>query len=136
MGEAAGLYTRPVFVLSLIILLFQLVFDMLVLQKHNTEMTTAAGEAFYTLVCLHQVLRTACSAPDGSPVLTGPGLTPCSSPVRPFNFMFIGQGSCQLESISSLLSHSLQSLPLNPRCQDAGTQAGVDAGSVASLQIL
>lgn len=34
---------------------FQLVFDMLVLQKHNTEMTTAAGEAFYTLVCLHQV---------------------------------------------------------------------------------
>jgi hypothetical protein len=29
---------------------------MLVLQKHNTEMTTAAGEAFYTLVCLHQVL--------------------------------------------------------------------------------
>lgn len=35
---------------------FQLVFDMLVLQKHNTEMTTAAGEAFYTLVCLHQVL--------------------------------------------------------------------------------
>ncbi|GAB5566215.1 exportin-4 isoform X4 [Prionailurus iriomotensis] len=31
-----------------------LVFDMLVLQKHNTEMTTAAGEAFYTLVCLHQ----------------------------------------------------------------------------------
>lgn len=35
---------------------FQLVFDMLVLQKHSTEMTTAAGEAFYTLVCLHQVL--------------------------------------------------------------------------------
>lgn len=35
--------------------LFQLVFDMLVLQKHNTEMTVAAGEAFYTLVCLHQV---------------------------------------------------------------------------------
>lgn len=33
----------------------QLVFDMLVLQKHDTEMTTAAGEAFYTLVCLHQV---------------------------------------------------------------------------------
>lgn len=33
----------------------QLVFDMLVLQKHNTEMTVAAGEAFYTLVCLHQV---------------------------------------------------------------------------------
>ncbi|MEJ1280352.1 exportin 4 [Cricetulus griseus] len=32
----------------------ELVFDMLVLQKHNTEMTTAAGEAFYTLVCLHQ----------------------------------------------------------------------------------
>uniref|UniRef100_A0A8C0TP26 Exportin-4 n=1 Tax=Canis lupus familiaris TaxID=9615 RepID=A0A8C0TP26_CANLF len=32
----------------------KLVFDMLVLQKHNTEMTTAAGEAFYTLVCLHQ----------------------------------------------------------------------------------
>lgn len=32
-----------------------MVFDMLVLQKHNTEMTTAAGEAFYTLVCLHQV---------------------------------------------------------------------------------
>lgn len=31
-----------------------MVFDMLVLQKHNTEMTTAAGEAFYTLVCLHQ----------------------------------------------------------------------------------
>uniref|UniRef100_A0A671UI68 Exportin-4 n=1 Tax=Sparus aurata TaxID=8175 RepID=A0A671UI68_SPAAU len=30
----------------------KLVFDMLVLQKHNTEM--AAGEAFYTLVCLHQ----------------------------------------------------------------------------------
>lgn len=36
-------------------LCFQLVFDMLVLQKHDTEMTTAAGEAFYTLVCLHQV---------------------------------------------------------------------------------
>ncbi|KAH0517800.1 Exportin-4 [Microtus ochrogaster] len=34
--------------------LLKLVFDMLVLQKHNTEMTTAAGEAFYTLVCLHQ----------------------------------------------------------------------------------
>lgn len=33
----------------------QLVFDMLVLQKHNMEMTVAAGEAFYTLVCLHQV---------------------------------------------------------------------------------
>lgn len=32
-----------------------MVFDMLVLQKHNTEMTAAAGEAFYTLVCLHQV---------------------------------------------------------------------------------
>ncbi|XP_069664277.1 exportin-4 isoform X2 [Haliaeetus albicilla] len=32
----------------------KMVFDMLVLQKHNTEMTTAAGEAFYTLVCLHQ----------------------------------------------------------------------------------
>ncbi|XP_036964630.1 exportin-4 [Acanthopagrus latus] len=32
----------------------KLVFDMLVLQKHNTEMTVAAGEAFYTLVCLHQ----------------------------------------------------------------------------------
>ncbi|MGH0135916.1 UNVERIFIED_CONTAM: hypothetical protein FKN15_061911 [Acipenser sinensis] len=31
-----------------------LVFDMLVLQKHNTEMTVAAGEALYTLVCLHQ----------------------------------------------------------------------------------
>lgn len=37
------------------VLRFQMVFDMLVLQKHNTEMTTAAGEAFYTLVCLHQV---------------------------------------------------------------------------------
>lgn len=36
-------------------LCFQLVFDMLVLQKHNTEMTVAAGEALYTLVCLHQV---------------------------------------------------------------------------------
>lgn len=35
--------------------LVQLVFDMLVLQKHNMEMTVAAGEAFYTLVCLHQV---------------------------------------------------------------------------------
>ncbi|XP_076857923.1 exportin-4 [Brachyhypopomus gauderio] len=33
----------------------KLVFDMLVLQKHNTEMTVAAGEALYTLVCLHQV---------------------------------------------------------------------------------
>uniref|UniRef100_A0A6Q2YXC7 Exportin-4 n=1 Tax=Esox lucius TaxID=8010 RepID=A0A6Q2YXC7_ESOLU len=32
----------------------KLVFDMLVLQKHNTEITVAAGEAFYTLVCLHQ----------------------------------------------------------------------------------
>ncbi|XP_061782080.1 exportin-4 isoform X1 [Nerophis lumbriciformis] len=32
----------------------KLVFDMLVLHKHNTEMTVAAGEAFYTLVCLHQ----------------------------------------------------------------------------------
>ncbi|XP_053312418.1 exportin-4 [Spea bombifrons] len=32
----------------------KLVFDMLVLQKHNAEMTTAAGEAFYTLVCLNQ----------------------------------------------------------------------------------
>uniref|UniRef100_A0A4W3H4C1 Exportin-4 n=1 Tax=Callorhinchus milii TaxID=7868 RepID=A0A4W3H4C1_CALMI len=31
-----------------------LVFDMLVLQKHNAELTDAAGEAFYTLVCLHQ----------------------------------------------------------------------------------
>lgn len=28
---------------------------MLVLQKHNAELTDAAGEAFYTLVCLHQV---------------------------------------------------------------------------------
>lgn len=36
----------------------QLVFDMLVLQKHNTEMTVAAGEALYTLVCLHQVSNT------------------------------------------------------------------------------
>ncbi|ETE73661.1 Exportin-4 [Ophiophagus hannah] len=34
--------------------LLKMVFDMLVLQKHNTEMTAAAGEAFYTLVCLHQ----------------------------------------------------------------------------------
>ena len=33
----------------------QLVFDMLVLQKHSMEMTVAAGEALYTLVCLHQV---------------------------------------------------------------------------------
>uniref|UniRef100_A0A8C5E9Y7 Exportin-4 n=1 Tax=Gouania willdenowi TaxID=441366 RepID=A0A8C5E9Y7_GOUWI len=33
----------------------KLVFDMLVLQKHSVEMTTAAGEALYTLVCLHQV---------------------------------------------------------------------------------
>ncbi|XP_056284832.1 exportin-4 [Pseudoliparis swirei] len=33
----------------------KLVFDMLVLQKHNTEMSVAAGEALYTLVCLHQV---------------------------------------------------------------------------------
>nr|XP_023836753.1 exportin-4 isoform X3 [Salvelinus alpinus] len=33
----------------------KLVFDMLVLQKHNTEITVAAGEALYTLVCLHQV---------------------------------------------------------------------------------
>ncbi|XP_041128482.1 exportin-4 isoform X2 [Polyodon spathula] len=32
----------------------KLVFDMLVLQKHSTEMTVAAGEALYTLVCLHQ----------------------------------------------------------------------------------
>lgn len=32
----------------------KLVFDMLVLQKHNTEMTVAAGEALYALVCLHQ----------------------------------------------------------------------------------
>lgn len=38
----------------------QLVFDMLVLQKHNTEMTVAAGEALYTLVCLHQVSNTQC----------------------------------------------------------------------------
>lgn len=45
---------------------FQLVFDMLVLQKHNTEMTTAAGEAFYTLVCLHQVLDLPPAAPSGS----------------------------------------------------------------------
>lgn len=37
------------------VFLVQLVFDMLVLQKHNMEMTVAAGEAFYTLVCLHQV---------------------------------------------------------------------------------
>lgn len=35
----------------------QLVFDMLVLQKHNTEMAVAAGEALYTLVCLHQVRK-------------------------------------------------------------------------------
>lgn len=39
------------------VFLVQLVFDMLVLQKHNMEMTVAAGEAFYTLVCLHQVNR-------------------------------------------------------------------------------
>ncbi|KAM8857681.1 exportin-4 isoform 1-T1 [Synchiropus picturatus] len=32
----------------------KLVFDMLVLQKHNTELTVVAGEALYTLVCLHQ----------------------------------------------------------------------------------
>uniref|UniRef100_A0A4W5MZH1 Exportin-4 n=1 Tax=Hucho hucho TaxID=62062 RepID=A0A4W5MZH1_9TELE len=32
----------------------KLVFDMLVLRKHNTEITVAAGEALYTLVCLHQ----------------------------------------------------------------------------------
>ncbi|KAK1797622.1 hypothetical protein P4O66_007918 [Electrophorus voltai] len=32
----------------------KLVFDMLVLQKHNTQRTVAAGEALYTLVCLHQ----------------------------------------------------------------------------------
>ncbi|XP_056292656.1 exportin-4-like isoform X1 [Pseudoliparis swirei] len=32
----------------------KLVFDMLLLQKHNKEMTVAAGEALYTLVCLHQ----------------------------------------------------------------------------------
>lgn len=42
---------------------FQLVFDMLVLQKHSTEMTTAAGEAFYTLVCLHQVLASPWASP-------------------------------------------------------------------------
>lgn len=47
---------------------FQLVFDMLVLQKHNTEMTTAAGEAFYTLVCLHQVRAV---APWGAGLLEG-----------------------------------------------------------------
>ncbi|KAG2456786.1 XPO4 protein, partial [Polypterus senegalus] len=34
--------------------LLKLVFDMLVLQKHNTEVTVASGEALYTLVCLHQ----------------------------------------------------------------------------------
>uniref|UniRef100_A0A8C6UHA6 Exportin-4 n=1 Tax=Neogobius melanostomus TaxID=47308 RepID=A0A8C6UHA6_9GOBI len=34
----------------------KLVFDMLLLQKHNTEMTVAAGEALYSLVCLHQTV--------------------------------------------------------------------------------
>uniref|UniRef100_A0AAV2JYF6 Exportin-4 n=2 Tax=Knipowitschia caucasica TaxID=637954 RepID=A0AAV2JYF6_KNICA len=33
----------------------KLVFDMLLLQKHSIELTVAAGEAFYSLVCLHQV---------------------------------------------------------------------------------
>lgn len=47
---ASGLHVWP-----MPLSLFQLVFDMLVLQKHNTEMTVAAGEALYTLVCLHQV---------------------------------------------------------------------------------
>lgn len=42
----------------------QLVFDMLVLQKHNMEMTVAAGEAFYTLVCLHQVKKTTQQNPN------------------------------------------------------------------------
>lgn len=62
---------------------FQLAFDMLVLQKHNTEMTTAAGEAFYTLVCLHQVLlrgalprqaacASGCSAGLGGPASSHP----------------------------------------------------------------
>lgn len=50
-----GLYDHHLSLFKGFIMYFQLVFDMLVLQKHNTEMTTAAGEAFYTLVCLHQV---------------------------------------------------------------------------------
>lgn len=51
----------------------QLVFDMLVLQKHNTEMTVAAGEALYTLVCLHQVRKhhrkSTCSSDEAAGVL-------------------------------------------------------------------
>lgn len=54
------------FLLTLLIVSIQLVFDMLVLQKHNTEMTVAAGEALYTLVCLHQVGEL-CSTGSASP---------------------------------------------------------------------
>lgn len=63
---------------------FQLVFDMLVLQKHNTEMTTAAGEAFYTLVCLHQVPDASLSlhsAPTPSRDTVGAGGGPSVLPV-------------------------------------------------------
>ena len=38
---------------------------MLVLQKHSMEMTVAAGEALYTLVCLHQVSATQMDKGDG-----------------------------------------------------------------------
>ncbi|XP_075993945.1 exportin-4-like [Genypterus blacodes] len=47
----------------------KLVFDMLVLQKHNMEMTVAAGEALYTLVCLHQVSEPETPNTPGSPGL-------------------------------------------------------------------
>ncbi|KAL0615244.1 Exportin-4 [Plecturocebus cupreus] len=40
----------------------KLVFDMLVLQKHNTEMTTAAGEAFYTLAEYSELVETLLSS--------------------------------------------------------------------------
>ncbi|OBS59807.1 hypothetical protein A6R68_09068, partial [Neotoma lepida] len=42
--------------------LLKLVFDMLVLQKHNTEMTTAAGEAFYTLAEYSELVETLLSS--------------------------------------------------------------------------
>lgn len=97
---------RSVCLFSGLLVPFQLVFDMLVLQKHSAEMTTAAGEAFYTLVCLHQVGRGSSAGPLRS---SGSLTWGCSSvEVRScfftsslaLTYLLIGQAACQVMSIS------------------------------------
>jgi hypothetical protein len=83
-----------------LIMYFQLVFDMLVLQKHNTEMTTAAGEAFYTLVCLHQVLHPLCTpalVDSGTPKPMTPGTFLSFLMCSRLMFYIYRQSVCQIK---------------------------------------